>query len=234
MYEILLPGFPGYSSRGFLGWSTVLLLQTPDGPALFDTGAAGDRPALLAALAARGIAPSDIRTVVLSHLHFDHVANVECFPAAEVVIHQDELAHFHDRMGKDPALPVHQIRGMLADCRLQLINGELEVLPGCTMIRTPGHTAGHCSLVLERDGQTHVLAQDALKHRGEAETGEATGAFMPAEAARSIARILALGDVVVPGHDAPLRLSGGRVTPLERPRASIGLTLDDRVFPLEV
>jgi N-acyl homoserine lactone hydrolase len=232
-YHVLLEGFPGRSSRGFLGWSTIVLLDAANGPALFDTGATGDRPALMAALAARGLSPADIRTIVLSHLHFDHVGNVECFPSADVVIHQDELVYFYEQQGKDAALPVHQIEGMLARSKLQLINGELAVLPGFAMIRTPGHTAGHCSLVVEQAGETHVLAQDALKHRGEAETGEASGAFLPAAAAKSIARILALADIVVPGHDAPLRIANGRATPLHRPKGEISVSLDGRVYALE-
>ena len=233
MYDILLNGFPGRSSRGFLGWSTVALLDAPGGPALFDTGATGDRPSLMAALGQRGLAPADIGTIVLSHLHFDHVANVECFPNAEVIIHQDELAYFYEQQGKDAALPVHQIEGMLARCKLQLINGELSVIPGFAMIRTPGHTAGHCSLVVEQQGETHVLAQDALKHRGEAEVGEATGAFLPAAAARSIARILEIADIVVPGHDVPLRVSGGRISPIGSPSETISIALNGRVYALE-
>ncbi|MEW9612938.1 MBL fold metallo-hydrolase [Shinella sp. S4-D37] len=41
------------------------------------------RSSTRARLEARGIRNSDIRTIVLSHLHFDHVANAECFPQAE-------------------------------------------------------------------------------------------------------------------------------------------------------
>lgn len=233
MYEVLIHGFPGRTPRGFLGWSTTVLLHTSGGPVLFDTGAAGDRPGLLAALAHRGIAPSDIGTIVLSHLHFDHIANAECFPNAELVLHQAELSYFYDERGRDPALPVFQIEGMLARSKLQLIHGELELFPGVQLLRTPGHTAGHIGLACRHDGATHVLAQDAIKHRIDARNGTTAAAHDHEAAAASIARIMAIADVIVPGHDMPLRIAGGTVTPTTPLRTEIVSTIDDRVFVLE-
>lgn len=233
MYDVLIQGFPGRTSRGFLGWSTISLLDTSSGPVLFDTGAAGDRPGLMQALAERGLAPADIRTIVLSHLHFDHVGNVECFPNAVLVLHQTELSYYYDRRAGDPALPLFLIEGMLARCKLQLIHGELELFPGIQLIRTPGHTAGHISLALDIAGETHVLCQDAIKNRAEATSGEATGAHDAGAARASIARILAMADFVVPGHDAALRIGQGTVTPSGNPRAAISSTLDGRVMELE-
>lgn len=232
MYEVLIQGFPGKTPRGFLGWSTVLLLHTSKGPVLFDTGASGDRPGLLAALRHRGIEPADIGAIVLSHLHFDHIANVECFPNAEVVLHQAELSYYYDHQGADLALPVFQIEGMLARSKLQLIHGELELFAGIRLLRTPGHTAGHFSLVLQRDGQTHVLAQDAIKHRLEASSGAASGAFDSAAAAASIARIMGMADVIVPGHDTSLRVNAGIVSPIGAVHAEIVSTLSERSFAL--
>lgn len=233
MYEVLIHGFPGRTSRGFLGWSSIVLLHTAGGPVLFDTGGAGDRPGLMVALAERGIAPADIGTIVLSHLHFDHVANVECFPNAELVLHQAELTYFYDQRGRDTALPVFQIEGMLATSKLQLISGELEVLPGFKLLRTPGHTAGHIALACQIDGLTHVLAQDAIKHRLDARNGQTAAAHDHAAAAASIARILAMADVIVPGHDVPLRVVADSIDPMMPLRTEIVSTLDDRIFVLE-
>jgi glyoxylase-like metal-dependent hydrolase (beta-lactamase superfamily II) len=233
MYEVLIQGFPGRTPRGFLGWSTTALLHTAGGPVLFDTGASGDRPSLLAALGARGIAPDDIRTIVLSHLHFDHIANVECFPRAELIIHQDELSYFYEQQGRDQALPIYQIEGMLSRSKLQLINGELELLPGVKLLRTPGHTGGHCSLMFSHGGKTVILAQDAIKHRGEAQAGVAGGAFAPDLAMQSIRRILSLADIVIPGHDGALQIEGGAVTAAEPLCEEITITLDGRTVRLE-
>jgi N-acyl homoserine lactone hydrolase len=232
MYEVLIHGFPGKTPRGFLGWSTTVLLHTAGGPVLFDTGASGDRPGLLAALEQRGIAPNDIGTIVLSHLHFDHIANVECFPNAELVLHQTELSYYYDRKARDLALPIFQIEGMLARSKLQLIHGELELFPGVQLLRTPGHTEGHIALALQRDGQTHVLAQDAVKHRIDAQTGRTSGAHDSVAAAASIARIMAMADIIVPGHDIALQITSAGVTPTGPLQTEIASTIDDAVFRL--
>jgi glyoxylase-like metal-dependent hydrolase (beta-lactamase superfamily II) len=233
-YDILIPGFPARSSRGFLGWSTVTLLHAGGMPVLVDTGGQGDRVGLLAALAARGLAPGDIRLIVLSHLHFDHIANIECFPDAELVVHQDELAYYQEQRHRDPALPVFQIEAMLARSRLQLINGELEVLSGVTLLRTPGHTGGHCSVMFKAGGRTVMLAQDAIKHRGEALAGEPDSAFDMALARQSIRRIMTLADIVVPGHDGPLTLEAGRLAAAAQVRVELTVAPGSSTHILEV
>lgn len=48
------------------------LLDTPDGPALFDCGPATTAATVRAELASRGLAVGDLRHLLLSHIHFDH------------------------------------------------------------------------------------------------------------------------------------------------------------------
>jgi glyoxylase-like metal-dependent hydrolase (beta-lactamase superfamily II) len=232
-YEIIRSGFPGSSSRGFLGWSTIVLLHTERGPVLFDTGAAGDRPSLLAALRERGIVCDDVVAVVLSHLHFDHVGNVECFPRAELVLHQAELAYFRENRGRDPALPVFLVEGMLANCELTLVHDEIALFRDVQLIHTPGHTAGHCSLLLQAGDVRVALAQDAIKHRGEAKAGRPTQAFDLDSAALSIARLLRSADIIIPGHDAELSVADGEITATGSPREEIGVALNGRTIGIE-
>ncbi|WP_439631964.1 MBL fold metallo-hydrolase [Shinella sp.] len=213
-YDLLLRGFPGRTERGFLGWSTTVLLRTAAGYALFDTGAAGDRPGLFNALAKRGIERADIKTIILSHLHFDHVANVECFPRAEFLLHETERAYFESDGARDAAMPVFLVEALLRQPRLRLIAGEPEILPGVHVLCTPGHTGGHISLALNADGRQVVLAQDALKHRGEIDAVTLAGAFDSEAARNSIDRILKMADVIVPGHDAPLARTSKGFRPL--------------------
>jgi glyoxylase-like metal-dependent hydrolase (beta-lactamase superfamily II) len=123
---------------------------------------------------------------------------------------------------------------MLAGCRLTLVNGELSLFRNVDLIRTPGQTGGHCSLLL-RDGETRVaLAQDALKHRGEATSGRATQAFDTDMAANSIERLLREADIIVPGHDAALTVEGGSVSVHENPREEIAISLDGRTISIEI
>ena len=60
---------------GFQGRDRVIgayVLETEDGPALFDCGPASSIPHLKDGLAARGLALTDIRHLLLSHIHLDH------------------------------------------------------------------------------------------------------------------------------------------------------------------
>lgn len=231
-YDILMHGFPGRSSRGFLGWSTIVLLHTARGYALFDTGGSNDRPGLMAALQKRGIERDDIATVVLSHLHFDHMANAECFPKAEIILHEDEYAYMREHGHADPAISTFQVEGLLRGPQLSLVSGELEVLPGIRMIRTPGHSGGHVSLVMNVGGKRVALAQDAVKHRGELASGQSAGAFDEAAARASIRRIAELADIVVPGHDGPIRIENGQHFPTDV-TIEIALTLRAHSYVLE-
>jgi N-acyl homoserine lactone hydrolase len=231
-YDILIGGFPAKAARGFLGWSTIVLLHTSKGYALFDTGGIGDRTGLMAALGKRGLGIDDISRVVLSHLHFDHMANAECFPNAEIILHEDEYAYVREHGASDPAISMWQVEGLLRGQQLSLVSGELDVLPGIRMIRTPGHSGGHTSLVLTVDGKCVVLAQDAVKHRGELASGQSAGAFDEAAAAASIKRIAQMADIVVPGHDGPIRIENGVHIPSDV-TTEIGLTLRAHSYVLE-
>ena len=232
-YELLLNGFPGRSGRGFLGWSTAIFVEGDRGPMLIDTGGGGDRGLLLHRLQENGIAPDAVRTVILSHLHFDHVANVECFPRAEIIVHEDELAYVEQHGAHDLAVPMFLVRGLLACGRLKSVSGEPMLSEGISLIRTPGHTGGHCSVVLEMPRDVVVLAQDAIKHRGECLLGRPTEAFSLEAATRSIERIVSIADVIVPGHDSLFRIDKGKVEPLKPASEVLTVTLSNRTFLLE-
>ena len=65
------------------------LLETPDGPALFDCGPATTVETLRAALADRGLAIADLRHLLLSHIHFDHAG------AAGVLVRENPQLTVH-------------------------------------------------------------------------------------------------------------------------------------------
>ena len=65
----------------------------------------------------------------------------------------------------------------------ELLDGEIEVAPGLRVIPTPGHTAGHQSLVLDAEDGTVVLAGQAVQSRAEWE-----GATEPSASGASAAK----------------------------------------------
>ena len=72
------------------GASSVLLTDGSE-PVLVDTGMPHDAPRLLAALAGRGLAPDDIRCIINTHFHLDHVSNNCLFPNS--VIYATQQSH---------------------------------------------------------------------------------------------------------------------------------------------
>ena len=93
----------------------------------------------------------------------------------------------------------------------ELLDGEAEVAPGIRLMPTPGHTAGHQSLVIDAPEGAIVLAGQAVRSRAEwqgAEGASASGRPGAPEGegyARSVARLRSLDPVRVHfAHDAPV------------------------------
>lgn len=196
----LFPGFPGSCDRGFLGWSSCVLLLG-DRPYLFDTLGYPERYALLDALAGHGVTPEEVAGVFLSHLHFDHAVNYRLFPNAELYLHEAELAYARREYEDDLAVPIEVLGDLEATGRLRLLSGERGTRDGMDWFRAPGHTAGLVALRIEGEGGTTILASDAVKNLGELITGESPRAWDGGESRRTILGILASADVIVPGHD---------------------------------
>jgi len=118
------------------------------------------------ALREAGVLPDAIDTVILSHLHFDHSGGstrktaggaVEpVFRRARHVVQAREwqdATHPHERNRAsylaENILPLEPL--------LQRVEGEAEVAPGITVLPTPGHTAGHQSVLIGRPDEQRVL-----------------------------------------------------------------------------
>jgi N-acyl homoserine lactone hydrolase len=108
-------------------------------------------------LARLGLQPADIDVVFLGHLHFDHAGGCSELPGCEFHVHRDELAAA--RSGLDGGVFADEIAG--ADAWVQQ-SGEYTLAPGVHAITTPGHTAGHMSLLVELPrGRPVIICGDA-------------------------------------------------------------------------
>jgi glyoxylase-like metal-dependent hydrolase (beta-lactamase superfamily II) len=107
-----------------------------------------------------GLAPEDIDFVVMTHMHFDHSGGTTrhsktgsglapVFPRARHVVQRrewEDATHPHER---NQASYLQENVKPLGDAGLmQLVEGEAEIVPGVRVIPTPGHTAGHQSVLI--------------------------------------------------------------------------------------
>ena len=104
-----------------------------------------------------GLTAADIDLVFLGHLHWDHAGGLCDLPGCEVHVHGDELRGALS--GDDPAVFADELAGS-AQWRVQ--DREYSVAPGVHAIATPGHTAGHMSMLIELPtGRPVLLCGDA-------------------------------------------------------------------------
>lgn len=193
---------------GFFGFSTVTLIESDShGPILFDTGHHATRLLLLDALTQRGLSPQDIQTVFLSHLHFDHINNVDLFPNAVFYVGAAEWEYANSNSSADPFLSPATTE-YIKQKRLCLIDrDEGELIPGLRYRFSPGHTPGSYLLhYIHESGDRIVLAADACKTYRELASLSVANEYDPEHrATKSLQWIADNADIVVPGHFGELR-----------------------------
>jgi N-acyl homoserine lactone hydrolase len=139
--DIVVQGFPGKSvCHGGLGWSSVVLLRAHDRIVLIDTGGFSMRAMLIKRFAERGLKPTDITDLLLTHSHHDHSVNWAMFPKARIVIGANELEWSLKEpwgIGPVPELYVRELNTWPTVHKAA--DGE-EVFPSVTAHLAPGHT----------------------------------------------------------------------------------------------
>jgi glyoxylase-like metal-dependent hydrolase (beta-lactamase superfamily II) len=155
------------------------LVQSGDRKVLVDTGFGPrhvefpgfgpfDGGQLLDSLAEAVVQPDEIDVVVYTHLHLDHVnASVRqdggawslAFPNARFLIRE---AEWNQWAGKnDPAGIYEETEAAIRD-RIDLFDSDRTVAPGVSVMSTPGHTAGHNSIVISSGTERAIILGDVV------------------------------------------------------------------------
>ena len=142
----------------------------PGGAVLVDTGVGGPQEVLddwrvvnrsvADALAELDMTPADVGLVINTHQHFDHCGQNAVFSHAACHVQRTEL----DR-AKRESRELYDWFGFM-DARWELLDGDTEILPGLSVVTTPGHTVGHqCVVVSSADGQDLLVGDAAYTPR---------------------------------------------------------------------
>jgi glyoxylase-like metal-dependent hydrolase (beta-lactamase superfamily II) len=158
-------------------------------------------------LAGLGVSPDTITHIVQTHLHIDHTGGLGHFPHAEVVVHRRELEAA--RAAESPLASGYVPADYERPLAWRPCDGELDLFGDGTirLIETPGHSAGHLSLLLRlQDTGTVLLTADAADNRAQWEGRAHPRALHSREqASGSLQRLHQIagetGATIVFGHD---------------------------------
>ena len=202
--------------QGDLALSTIVLLRTlgADGREVrivIDTGHNGMRRSLLEGLAKHSLTPPDIDFVFLTHVHWDHVQNIDLFINAKVVLSRTEWTSIQGATPRDLMTPAWT-KYLIPKDRVITVEPGQVVVPGIEFIAVPGHTAGCIAFAIQLHDQPSIITGDAIPWAEVARSKRSALVFAGVERSRdSIEKLVARGGVMYPGHDRPFRLVGGEV-----------------------
>jgi glyoxylase-like metal-dependent hydrolase (beta-lactamase superfamily II) len=154
------------------------LIEHEEGPILVDTGfspAGGQRRNRklnihpVQALRAVGVAPEDVRLVIMTHLHYDHAGNIGEFPNARIVLARRELEFWRSDIAKntlfsfffDPESALALEAAEKSD-RLGLFEGQHHAAEGVRVIEVGGHSPGQAIVEVDTADGTLLLTSDAV------------------------------------------------------------------------
>ena len=220
------------------GLVNVYLLETNDGLALLDTGFPGRAKTILAGLRTLGKAPGDVRHIILTHCHPDHIGSAAALKratGATVWAHPIDAPLIEaGTTGRRPMVASPGLRNRIL---VMLLGGAVKQVepvkvdrlledgerpsfaPDLVAIHAPGHCAGQIAFLWERHGGILFTADACINRRG---FQLAIATEDPALARASLARLAELRfDKVCVMHGPPV-MSGGdeqfRQTSFDDPR----------------
>jgi 4-pyridoxolactonase len=187
-----------------------ILVEHDDGLFLFDTGIGmehmnavlpfelpeqTEEQTIPAQLESCGFGLGDVTAVVNSHLHIDHVGGNQLFKGTDVrhLIHEKEVAQARNHAPFE-FFGYSDKSWDYEGARIETFSGDTELAKGLWVYETPGHTVGHCSVLVEGDPPL-LFAMDVAYTADAMERGIQPGFHhTPVDGVRSIARVKQLAE----------------------------------------
>ena len=188
--------------------SNVYLITTGNGLMLIDTGTPGNENKILDEVKGLGHRPEDIKIIVLTHYHMDHIGSARALKdltKAKIAAHKDDSDIISgrapmtmpkvERSGPSPT-PSH------VDVDIVLDDGD--TISDLVVFHLPGHTKG--SIMLLDQVRKVIFTGDTLQYDGETLRAAPEQYSMDmGQLRRSIQKAYKLEfDLLLPGHGVPL------------------------------
>ena len=133
-------------------------------------------PGVVEGLASMGVTPEDVTHILVTHVHFDHVIGLAArrdgrlvprYPNARVLLGRADWEHVpEEHLGPETKARIQVIEEL---GRLDLVDGQREVVPGVTMIPAPGESPGHSVIRVSSSGEELYAVGDLFHHAAEIE-----------------------------------------------------------------
>ena len=163
-------------------------------------------------LVRHGLKPDDIRTVLVTHLHWDHAYGLLKLKNAEIIVQRREIQY------AVAAEPIVEAKRFEADIKTTLpyflqcwpqmtfIDGDAEIRPGLKAVFLPGHSPGSMGVLIDTAQGPYLMPADLINLEENWIDRKICGAGTSLDEARDslakVERIVAdTGAVVLPSHD---------------------------------
>lgn len=155
-----------------------------------------------------GVGFEDIKMVILTHLHWDHVALASKFPKAVFLLQKKE---FDFAMNPHPAVAPQYNKDFFINLKLELIEGDKNIFDGIKVFFTPGHSPGSQSVAVETNEGPAIITGFccSLENFFPTPAAKAKGFSIVApgihtdmlKAYDSVLRVKQMAKIIIPLHD---------------------------------
>lgn len=153
-----------------------------------------------------GLSFGDIELVILTHLHWDHVAQASRFPNARFLIQRSELEFAQN---PHPSVALSYRKEFFDGLNFEVIDGDAKISEEVSVISTPGHSPGGQSVTIKTaQGIAIIAGLCTIRDNFEPPSLVTLPVVIPGintnalDAYDSVLRIKQMADIVVPLHDS--------------------------------
>jgi N-acyl homoserine lactone hydrolase len=168
------------------------------------------------ALQSIGLTPDSIDTVILTHLHRDHVGSVSLFKKSKIIVQKSELEFARNPLPTQRTTYVEELVAAVGESpHLEVVEGDQKICEGLETVTVPGHTPGLQAISVQTKRGRVIMSSDSgplyhnwfpseskygtpLKHLKRIPPGIL---YDLRQALDSMEKISKKADIIVPGHD---------------------------------